>query len=451
MMTDYILSPCSLAARGLSQLMVNAAKRIVVFLPDDPLWMLTTLRQAARLLDQALQPLPMLILSRSPAIWLWQTLLYQVSHPDRLRNVHTAPADLSCTELADRLENAPRLERLASEAALLNDKRAAGLSHAEFKVILALLQGQTIGEQARRLRLSQKTLYTQRLAGVKKLVEYHPHLAPRFPRTLLPRSSASSLSAFEQEWVQAIHDRQVFPVFQPIVDSRSQLQGVEILIRWRHRGQVLHPQAFLPQFRADYAWLLLTAFVLQEAVQNINEHPGTFYFSVNIPSSLAASDSLLRMVEAARQQLRQPEGVERLVLEYAETIDFRRQSRSTAQVEELQRAGVRVMLDDCFSQGSVIFPARRLHFNAYKLDMSIVNDAQHDQKALALIKSLAYYCQLSGSRCVAEGVDSLAKFTQLKSLGIDRFQGYLFSPPMRREHLPDLIRRFSHQRDPADR
>lgn len=73
MMTDYILSPCSLAARGLSQLMLNAAKRpvelpvegaslrelaavkrIVVYLPDDPLWMLTTLRQAARLLDEAL-------------------------------------------------------------------------------------------------------------------------------------------------------------------------------------------------------------------------------------------------------------------------------------------------------------------------------------------------------------------------------------------------------------
>ncbi len=73
--------------------------------------------------------------------------------------------------------------------------------------------------------------------------------------------------------------------------------------------------------------LLLTAFVLQEAVQNINEYPCTFYFSVNIPSSLADSDSLLRMVEAARQQLRQPEGVARLVLEYAETIDFRHQSR----------------------------------------------------------------------------------------------------------------------------
>ncbi len=109
----------------------------------------------------------MLILSRSPAIWLWQTLLYQVSHPDRLRNVHTAPADLSCAELAHRLENAPRLERLASEAALIHGKRVVGLTHAELKVILALLQGQTIGEQAQRLGLSQKTLYTQRLAGVK--------------------------------------------------------------------------------------------------------------------------------------------------------------------------------------------------------------------------------------------------------------------------------------------
>ncbi len=426
-------------------------KRIVVYLPDDPLWMLTTLRQAARLLDEALPPLPMLILSRSPAIWLWQTLLYQVSHPDRLRNVHTAPADLSCAELAHRLENAPRLERLGKRsrpdprktgrrvdprraqgdprpAARADDRRAGPTSRIEPENALHPAAGW--GEKA---------------GGMSSAS------GPRFPRTLLPRSPANALTAFEQEWVQAIHDRQVFPVFQPIVDSRSQLQGVEILIRWRHRGQVLHPQTFLPHFRADYTWLLLTAFVLQEAVQNINEYPGTFYFSVNIPSSLADSDSLLRMVEAARQQLRQPEGVARLVLEYAETIDFRHQSRSAAHVAQLQRAGVRVMLDDCFSQGSVIFPARRLHFNAYKLDMSIVNDAQHDPKALALIKSLAYYCQLSGSRCVAEGVDSLAKFTQLKSLGIDRFQGYLFSPPMRREHLPDLIRRFSHQRDPAKR
>ena len=468
MMTDYILSPCSLAARGLRQLMLNAAKRpaelpvegvslrelaavkrIVVYLPDDPLWMLTTLRQAARLLDEALPPLPMLILSRSPAIWLWQTLLYQVSHPDRLRNVHTAPADLSCAELAHRLENAPRLERLASEAALIHGKRVVGLTHAELKVILALLQGQTIGEQAQRLGLSQKTLYTQRLAGVKKLVECHPHLAPRFPRTLLPRSPANALTAFEQEWVQAIHDRQVFPVFQPIVDSRSQLQGVEILIRWRHRGQVLHPQTFLPHFRADYTWLLLTAFVLQEAVQNINQYPGDYYFAVNIPPVIANNSNIIRMMEAARQQLQEPQQGERLVLEFAETVDLNRHSKTGDTIARLQQQGFRIMLDDCFSRSSVLFPVRTVRFNEYKLDISIVNDLQRDPHALALIKSLIYYCQLSGSRCIAEGVDSLEKFNMLKALGIDRFQGYLISPPVTGDNLEDLIQRFSPGRYPT--
>ena len=59
------------------------------------------------------------------------------------------------------------LSGLPAKPPLIHGKRVVGLTHAELKVILALLQGQTIGEQAQRLGLSQKTLYTQRLAGVK--------------------------------------------------------------------------------------------------------------------------------------------------------------------------------------------------------------------------------------------------------------------------------------------
>lgn len=64
-----------------------------------------------------------------------------------------------------------------------------------------------------------------------------------------------------------------------------------------------------------------------------------------------------------------------------------------------------------------------MRFNEYKLDISIVNDLQRDPHALALIKSLIYYCQLSGSRCICRRVDSLEKFNMLKALGIDRFPG----------------------------
>lgn len=65
---------------------------------------------------------------------------------------------------------------------------------------------------------------------------------------------------------------------------------------------------------------------------------------------------------------------------------------------------------------------------------------QRDPQALALIKSLLYYCQLTGSRCIAEGVDSLDNLNKLKALGVDYFQGYLISPPVEWENIDALIR-----------
>lgn len=51
-------------------------RRLVVFLPESPVRLLSTLKRAAMLLEQSATPLPMLFLSRSPASWLWSTLLH---------------------------------------------------------------------------------------------------------------------------------------------------------------------------------------------------------------------------------------------------------------------------------------------------------------------------------------------------------------------------------------
>ncbi|WP_435339361.1 EAL domain-containing protein, partial [Klebsiella aerogenes] len=61
---------------------------------------------------------------------------------------------------------------------------------------------------------------------------------------------------------------------------------------------------------------------------------------------------------------------------------------------------------------------------------------------LVLIKSLVYYCQLTQSRCIAEGVDSLEKFNQLRALGVDCFQGYFFSAPVACEQMEGIIKNF---------
>ncbi|HHD7489274.1 EAL domain-containing protein [Klebsiella oxytoca] len=464
---DYILSPCSFYADGLVKIMASCGmrpallppdtrvlpatveiRRIVIFLPETPAILLNTLQQAAAMLEHSSEPLPMLIVSRSPVSWLWNTLLYQVMDYHQLERVCAASSDLSISSMSILLKNYiqeryPSLKQMAHEEMQLLGKKIGGLTRPELNAILGLLNGCSANTQAKRYGISHKTLYTQRTAGLKKMIKYHPHLASQFPGSQTKKEELVTdvaLSAFEREFVHAIHCRQVFPVFQPITDEHLQVRGIEILSRWDRNGSVLLPAAFLPQIRSEYAWLMLTAFVLQEAVKKLNQHEGDFYFSVNIPAAIASNENLIRMMETARQQLHQPQMSARLVMEFAENTDAYCHKAITKNIAMLQKRGFRIMLDDCFSQGSVMFPVRSIRFNSYKLDRSIVNDMSSDPHAAVLIKSLVYYCQQTGSSCIAEGVDSLVKFERLKDLGIEFFQGYYISPPVELDEIDGIIK-----------
>ncbi len=463
---DYILSECSLVADGLVKVMKACGmrpvvlpsdaqaiptgtdiRRIVVFLPDTPGKLLITLQKVAMLLQQTDIPLPMLLLSQSPTVWLWQTLTNLVTDHHLLSEVRSAPSALPVPSLAGLLEDYileryPSLKQLVDEEMRIGGEKKGGLTRQELNAILGFLSGDSVNAQAKHRGISHKTLYNQRTAGLKKMVEHHPQLAAHFPGSQTKGQKIqpnAALSAFERNFVHAIHCRQIFPVFQPITNGRMQLKGIEILSRWRQNGHVMLPGDFLPQLRSEYTWLVLTAFVLREAVQNINQHPGEFYFSVNIPAAITSHENLVSMLETACQQLHQPHVSCRLVLEFAETIDINRQSKVAENIARLRKQGFTIMLDDCFSQSSVMFPVRTTRFSAYKLDISIVNDMLRDPHALTLIKSLLYYCKLTDSQCIAEGVDSLEKFSVLKELGIDLFQGYLISAPVTRENLKELI------------
>lgn len=472
-MTNYILSPCAMAAEGLTSLMMNggqrpvwlqpnvetrlsiptafSAKEIVVFIPNDPLWMLLVLREASRLLSSAKPPLSMVLLSRSPAPWLWKTMLHQVGDQQLLEAVKMIPSDLPwCqleTFLVQGLSDYPTLRQISAIEIQAYYKTSLGLGKEELNTVFALLHEQSIISYARTRGVSLKTLYSQKKSGLNKIVAYHPHFAAYFPGFIPKRileQDVTELTVFEREFIFAIHAKQIFPVFQPIVDYSLRLKGGEVLSRWKKSGVVLYPGEFLPYIRSEFTWFLLTFYILQEAVKNINRYKGMVYFSINIPPCVANHDNLCRIMDIAKKKLKNQQWVDRLVLEFSESIDFQYQRKAVENIENLQRVGFRIFLDDCFSLSSVVLPVRMPIFNGYKLDMSVVCDLQNNPKISLLIKSLVYYCRLVQSHCIAEGIDSLESFNRFKELGVKFFQGDLFSSPVAQEDLDDVYRRFYH-------
>jgi len=462
----YILSPCNMMACGLANLLAagqtralffpglgaeralgESGARFVVYLPDRPYWLLVVLRQVAQLLDRNDGQLSMLILSRSSASWVWRSLQKLVKKEGYLSGVRVAPSDLPSASLAALLRgdwnSSVSLKKHALEEELVSQIRPEGLTRKELDVLVDSLAGQTIQEQAKQRGVSHKTLYVQRMSGLKKMA--HPLLHEKAPMASNQQKKGDSagtlaaLSPFERELVYAIHNRHIYPVFQPIVNGGLQLKGLEILARWHRNGQTLQPAEFLPQIRSSYTWRLLTAFMLQEAVGGINQYQGEYYFAVNIPAEVSNSESLFGIIKQLSTRLINPFWTDRLVLEISEDLNLQQQQDSRFFITQLQHQGYRVMLDDCFSQSSVYFPVRAVRFNDYKLDRKVVADAQYEPHALALIKSLAYYCELTGSYCVAEGIDSREKLRLLLASGVHLFQGYSISQPVFKFELRQMI------------
>lgn len=247
------------------------------------------------------------------------------------------------------------------------------------------------------------------------------------------------LSPDEADFNNAIYEGLVYPAFQPIVDRNLKVVGFEILCRWKRNGKEWQPAEFLPLLHSKYIWMLLTSFVVNTAITCINKFSGRLYFSVNIPPSVAEDITLVHLMDTARKRLLDTKWESCLLMELSEDTDLSYNAKAAMVLQSLNKKGYQILLDDCFSNESVIFPIRQVQFSGYKLDMSIVEQMTIDENERMLIEVLVYYCRLTGKYCIAEGVDSAEKLSLLKSIGVEYFQGYMISRPVLSEDLEIIV------------
>lgn len=471
---DYIISPCSFATFGLSLLFSNANReiisfgtdrdiiftdyfhhagerdsdRIIVFLPDEPLQVLTTLKNLHLLIQSRESHISVLLFSHLQPLWLYRTLQNLISKRKLLSAVRyikpgkNAVQTLNCQK--KNTEVFPLLEQVAKETILSRGYVTEGLTRRELDVILKLLNGNSMKAQSLNNELSAKTLYNQKVNGLKKLslqFESLIHLLPGSERKRRRAVTKKMDNNFlgEGELTDAVRRGLLFHVYQPVTNDKMSIEGFEILSRWYQNGKELLPAEFLPQIRTVNSWILLTAYGIKNAIEKINQFQGEYWFSVNIPACLAGSPALLRMLNSAKKQLSTPKYLEKLVLEFSEDTDWSKNARPIEILRKLNEQNFQVFLDDCFSDKHVIFPVKQVSFSGYKLDMSVVSGFMNNAHDRYLIEGLVYYCHLTGSKCIAEGVDTCEKFLKLKNIGVTAFQGYYFSRPVLGEELEVML------------
>jgi EAL domain-containing protein (putative c-di-GMP-specific phosphodiesterase class I) len=98
-------------------------------------------------------------------------------------------------------------------------------------------------------------------------------------------------------------------------------------------------------------------------------------------------------------------------------------------LRSLADAGIRVAIDDFGTGYSSLSYLTRFPVSALKIDRSFVADVLEDHADAAIVRAIIDMAHTLGFLVVAEGVETQAQATLLRSLGCEQAQGYFFSRP----------------------
>jgi len=233
----------------------------------------------------------------------------------------------------------------------------------------------------------------------------------------------------------AIERGEVCLHYQPVLtlDGDRRLVAVEALVRWQQQPELLVPAEFLPLAEDSGLIAQIDQWVLAEACLQLarwrrdREVAEEVRMSVNISSRSLGSPTLSDAVDRALAGARLPPSG--LCLEVTEPTVDEEPVRAAAVLENLERLGVRLCLDDFGTGHSSLSALSRFPFDVVKLDGSVTLPALADPKARRVLAAVLEVARAAELVTIAEGIETGPQLELVRELGFDGGQGFLLTPP----------------------
>jgi EAL domain-containing protein (putative c-di-GMP-specific phosphodiesterase class I) len=120
----------------------------------------------------------------------------------------------------------------------------------------------------------------------------------------------------------------------------------------------------------------------------------------------------------------------RLILEITETVLMQDEDATIERLHELKGLGVKLAVDDFGTGYSSLRYLRRFPIDLLKMAKPFVDGVATSREGAALAKTIIDLGSSLGLETIAEGIEGTAELAQLRRLGCDMGQGYLFAEPL---------------------
>lgn len=223
--------------------------------------------------------------------------------------------------------------------------------------------------------------------------------------------------------------------FQPYYSLESNKSiGGEILVRWSDEAPFDDKGAacVLKYFRDNNMMSNLDTEIIKRVMEYFSDSTSKIYkelmsfetLSINIsPETLIDKlvvDEILAILDGSELK-------DKIIIEINEESLFNNPI-SYKNIDSIVSNGIKISLDDFNFMNYNIKNLEELDVKEIKI--SKAESKEFNNKQLIIIKHLKNLADELGARMVVEGVETKSQLSDLKSIGIDIIQGYVFSKPI---------------------
>ncbi|MCB2226844.1 MAG: EAL domain-containing protein [Desulfarculaceae bacterium] len=276
-------------------------------------------------------------------------------------------------------------------------------------------------------------MYRAKGAGRNNFKLFTPELNDKVQRRM----------ALEGALRSAIDNQEFLVHYQPKVElNQGSVVGVEALVRWQRPEQgLISPGEFIPLAEDTGQIVPIGRWVLEQACRQTkawhDKGREGLAVSVNLsPRQFQQKDLVPMVAETLGRTGLDPRCLE---LEVTESMVMNSVDEAIVTLEELNRLGVQLSMDDFGKGYSNLYYLKRFPMNTLKIDRSFVQDVAVNSDDASIVDTIINMSRGLRLKVIAEGVENRDQLSFLRERRCDQIQGFLFSRPLPETELYDLL------------
>ena len=242
-------------------------------------------------------------------------------------------------------------------------------------------------------------------------------------------------------------DRFIF-MLQPKVNMVSgRIIGAEALARMiGEDGSVIKPQEFIENMEETGSVIKLDFMILEKVCSHMSQRIGkglpVIPTSVNLSRLHIGNPGTAAKLHNIVEKYGVPKNL--IEFELTETILLNEFQKARVLIDELNKYGYRVSIDDFGAGYAGIGIWQKLNFDVLKLDKTFL-DKRYIEKNNAIVPNIIDIADRLGVEIVCEGVEEEEQLRYLRKLGCTIAQGFLFSCAVDPDEFYDTYERLGGQ------